>query len=61
MASVAHFLKNVGGLVFVSLFVVYTFMTQAHDTGDTAMASASTQQSGHVVTNQASLMPSKTK
>lgn len=30
--SVLQLLKNVGGIVFVSLFLLYTFMTQAETT-----------------------------
>ncbi|MCE2571296.1 hypothetical protein [Motilimonas eburnea] len=30
--SLLHFLKNVGGIIFVSLFLLYTFMTQAETT-----------------------------
>lgn len=59
MASVTHFLKNVGGLVFVSLFVLYTFMTQANETGDPAVVSASTQASSHFMTDQSRLMQPK--
>ncbi len=30
--SVLQLLKNVGGIIFVSLFLLYTFMTQAEQT-----------------------------
>ncbi|MCE2593815.1 hypothetical protein K6Y31_03195 [Motilimonas cestriensis] len=38
MISLLHFLKNVGGLIFVSLFLLYTFMTQAQPTPDMNVA-----------------------
>ena len=53
MVSLQHFLKNVGGLLFVSLFLLYAFMTQAQDTPEMngANAAQQSQVSAHQAVN----------
>ncbi|MCE0558256.1 hypothetical protein [Motilimonas sp. E26] len=53
MVSLLHFLKNVGGLIFVSLFLLYTFMTQAQPTPDISGVENAVVQVNEVALNTA--------